>query len=694
MTRQRVSNQSPDLNSAVQLPAEIAAFVVPCRTRLPGEYKMSEQGQVALYASCFAAMTLHYVGKLTALPATERGAWAAYLQQWQEPATGLFGGPELIPEEMISAAHDLDYFRWHLTAHVLPALDVLDARPAYPLRFVTPYLDLSVLQGWLEARDWHNPWLEGNKLLFMGQFLIYCAEQEGNTQARTALDALMAWLDATQDPDTGLWGTQTCANRHWAVYGGYHQLLLYYHLRRPLAYTCRIIDTVLSIQHSDGGFAERSGGGACEDIDSVDILVNLGKRTAYRRNDVALAIRRGMQSALRRRMAGSGFVYRRGEPFMHGGILRTHTPPDVPDLFSTWFGVHTVAVACQALPDHPLTQIPWQFNRLLSMGWHDTSPIVDATSAEIVDDDAGPLAATNEQPGGAGWRLAKAPSSQAAGARAGSIGPAGIPALVALRGWLVDRPMGFVLRRVPQRWAVRLMASFAGRYAAAHSVPEACHFLLDVDQRLAPVLDSYAAGYAGGLAPRHWAIHHHQYFAAHIRPADNILHLGCGSGALTFAVATATGARVTGMDNDPGAISEARRRYWREGLGFFEEGTLEAARDSFDAVMITQPAENPGELADAAVQAWRCWQPKRLLLRVSASTADKRLLLRRELCMGHSTAPQPEADPFFGEFRSRLHEHGLQVRQPQVLWGVMWAEVIEDAHSNGVVISTNLERRK
>lgn len=238
-----------------------------------------------------------------------------------------------------------------------------------------------------------------------------------------------------------------------------------------------------------------------------------------------------------------------------------------------------------------------------------------------------------------------------------------------------------MLRRVSQRWAVRLMVSFAGRYAAAHSVPEACRFLLNMDQRLAPIVDSYVAGYPDELAPRYWPIHHHQYFAARIRPTDRVLHLGCGSGATTFAVATTTGAAVTGLDSDPGAIAEARRRYRRNGLAFAEESEAEATGGSFDVVMITQPAKNAADLASAMVQIWRQWQPRRLLMRVSPPIADERLLLRRELNMRSGSEPQLDRDPLLGEFQTYLQEHSLQVRHAQILWGVIWAEVAPDTAS-------------
>ncbi len=44
-------------------------------------------------------------------------------------------------------------------------------------------------------------------------------------------------------------------------------------------------------------------------------------------------------------------------------------------MFSTWFRVHTIALICQVLKDHPLSKIPWRFNGICSMGWYDSKQL-------------------------------------------------------------------------------------------------------------------------------------------------------------------------------------------------------------------------------------------------------------------------------------------------------------------------------
>jgi hypothetical protein len=343
-------------------------------TGVPGEYTMCSNGHVTLYSSCFAAMTLYYLDAFADMDEKERRAWIAYIQQYQDPKSGLFVGPEIVPGELGSPFHDREHITMHLTAHAIPALSVLGARPVYPLFFAHPFLKKDFLRSWLDRRDWKLAWLEGNNLLFVGQFLVWLRDMEEQPKAEEALELYFEWLDGQQDSATGLWGTDGFVDAYHAMYGGYHQLLVYHFCHRAVNHMENIIDTTLGLQDADGGFARYGGGGACEDVDAVDILVNLFKRTGYRPKAVTRALSAALDSVLARQLPDGGFVYRKGETFCHMGIARTKVPPDVSDLFSTWFGTHTVALACEVLKDHPLSSIPWRFNTVCSMGWH--APLV------------------------------------------------------------------------------------------------------------------------------------------------------------------------------------------------------------------------------------------------------------------------------------------------------------------------------
>ena len=112
-----------------------------------------------------------------------------------------------------------------------------------------------------------------------------------------------------------------------------------------------MIDTVLGLQHLDGGFNPCGNAGACEDVDSVDILVNLYKRFDYRRGDIRFGLKRCLRHILSTQNPDGGFPYSLNCAQSHMGIPGTQAPANVSTTFSTWFRIHTLALIAEILPE-------------------------------------------------------------------------------------------------------------------------------------------------------------------------------------------------------------------------------------------------------------------------------------------------------------------------------------------------------
>jgi len=349
----------------------VLKFIEQCRMdSAPWRFASTPGGEETLYGSCFACMLYYYLGKLEQLDMYQKQQWADYFNSWQDSDSGYFIGPELIGSELTSPKHSYKHLSHHLTVHVLPALKLLGYIPVYPLTFAHSYLDQTYLKNWLDKRDWRDAWLEGNNLLFVGQLLIYLRDVEKNSSSQAALNLYFDWLDQHLDPKTGLWGTNGYCSPFIAMCGGYHQLLVYYYENRNIMYKKQLIDTVLSLQHTDGGFHPNGGGGACEDVDAADILINMYKQTNYRRAEIRFVLRRLMKSILKKQMTDGGFVYRLNEPFLHMGVNKTASRPNQSNLFPTWFCIHTLALISEILTDEKEIKFDWKFNNSCSMGWH------------------------------------------------------------------------------------------------------------------------------------------------------------------------------------------------------------------------------------------------------------------------------------------------------------------------------------
>jgi len=290
----------------------------------------------------------------------------------QDQKTGLMVGPELedhFPSDELF--HNREHLLLHSTCTAVATCQNFGISLRYPILFAHKFCDLSYLSTWLESRCLQYAWLEGNNLLFVGQLLIYLRDVEKRNGAQAALECWFAWLEKNIDPNTNLWGSNGFCPLKDAVYGGYHQLLAFYHEDRPIINSSGLIDSVLSLQNADGSFDPNGNGGACEDVDAVDILVNMYKRHPYKQAAIRCALWRCVNHILKTQNSDGGFPYRRYAMQSHMGIPGTTAGPNVSTTFPTWFRIHTLALCAEIVPDHPaLHGVEFGFSNHLSMGWH------------------------------------------------------------------------------------------------------------------------------------------------------------------------------------------------------------------------------------------------------------------------------------------------------------------------------------
>jgi len=303
----RYDERKMELNSAS--PSDkVLQFVAGCRAKDGPGYCYTPSNEPSLYATCYAAMLQWYLGCERPLDPETKD----FILRCQDPFSGFFVGPELRTwTPPAGAKHDRQHLLLHATCTVLPVLQEHGIQPRFTLQAVHDFCDRKNLAEWLDRRDMTDAWLEGNNLLFVGQLLVYLRDVEKCVQAQSALDLYFDWLDARVDPVTGLWGTDGFCSAFVAMCGGYHQLLVYYYENHPVLYRERLVDTVLSLQHRDGGFSPSGGGGACEDADGVDILVNMYKQVDYRRAEIRHALRRCARHLRRLQNPDGGFPYKR-----------------------------------------------------------------------------------------------------------------------------------------------------------------------------------------------------------------------------------------------------------------------------------------------------------------------------------------------------------------------------------------------
>ncbi|WP_168566978.1 prenyltransferase/squalene oxidase repeat-containing protein [Crateriforma spongiae] len=314
-----------------------------------------------VYGTGYALQTLHFLNALD----NSHNNDLDWLLDCQDAESGWFVGDEFstIPK---GQQHDISHLSLHLTcSSALPAIDNMGARPTHPFRSFERFLDRTHLLQWLNERDLSNPWYEGNNLLFVGQLIDWHQRIEAGKEWKERLRDWFDFHDQHFDIETGMWGTDEGASTRAAMCGAYHQLILYWHHSHPVNHWQRLIDCTLSLQHADGGFSETLGGGACEDIDAIDILVNCYHRFDYRRSEIRDALLAARRLILSIQNPDGGFPYKRGATNVHMGMKDTRTSRGGSGIFPTWFRVHALALIDRVVQQE---NFGMQFNNSVCMG--------------------------------------------------------------------------------------------------------------------------------------------------------------------------------------------------------------------------------------------------------------------------------------------------------------------------------------
>ena len=379
-----------------------------------GTYKMSKSTDATLFSSCFAVFVRELYDDLRNITQPQRQEWIDLINNSQDEKTGSFTEKRLKNQGLFSTElgkdHDAGYVTWQLTTFCISALKALGGKIRYSFKFSNEWKNPDKIKSWLRNLDWKNDtWTAGNIAMFLGICLITDYEKNDNKRAKEALDAFFSWHDDFQDPKTGFWGTNHGAPIQIGLFGAMHQYLLYYHMDKSLKHMEKIIDYTLLFQERDGHFFPGSGGGGCEDYDAIDTLVNMYKRTDYRRNDIKQALQKALIATINTQGNDGGFLWarrkkfgvvdwfrqgfsftrhwnfrywkwscrkavgvqlRRNQPRLSMGWTDTGIPVDESDIFATWFRSLNLAEISEVIPDNPYAKIDWRFLEAPGLGWH------------------------------------------------------------------------------------------------------------------------------------------------------------------------------------------------------------------------------------------------------------------------------------------------------------------------------------
>ena len=384
----------------------IENFIFSLKNTNGGFYLQKNFNQTTLMSSAFSIITLELINSLGKIETSKE---QNYFLKHQDEKTGFFVDPNLNLEYKKIEDIEFNYIHYQTTAFSLSALDALEMKPKYNFTFMNSFRGKEKISKFFEKINWRNPWHESNKIMFLLQFFSYEYIVMKKKDSLVDIHTIIDCLDSAQDSKTGLWGTQFKASSFASMAAAYHFLIFYKYFNRKINFSEKISSSVFQLQMRDGLFHPFGGGGACEDLDAIDVIYKISSDVSTESEE---SLERAYRALLQNYDKNGGFSWAKRPtfPFLVG--LKYFNPSlelfnigmikwiiknnyigslipyfkekkiyeysnwnlmkyniNLSDSWSTWFRLLSIATIERLLPHLKKHDIDYKFRRLPSIGW-------------------------------------------------------------------------------------------------------------------------------------------------------------------------------------------------------------------------------------------------------------------------------------------------------------------------------------
>jgi 2-polyprenyl-3-methyl-5-hydroxy-6-metoxy-1,4-benzoquinol methylase len=175
----------------------------------------------------------------------------------------------------------------------------------------------------------------------------------------------------------------------------------------------------------------------------------------------------------------------------------------------------------------------------------------------------------------------------------------------------------------------------------------------------------------GGLHPKHRLMNYHAFFVDRVSPADRVLDIGCGNGALAFDLGKKA-REVVAVDLSVPNIEKAKQHYPRENIVYrVADATKELGGETFDVIVLSNVLEHI-ENRITFLKDIRTLAPK-ILLRVPMIDRDWVTLYKKEMGLEWRLDPTHFTEYTEESLRKELQESGWKMGETLVRFGETWS---------------------
>ncbi len=234
---------------------------------------------------------------------------------------------------------------------------------------------------------------------------------------------------------------------------------------------------------------------------------------------------------------------------------------------------------------------------------------------------------------------------------------------------------GILLKWIPERFCVGFLIIATRLLAEGRTPREGLKMLLELNNKIYALTGKWACDYGDGLHPKHRLMKYHDFFINRISPAERVIDIGCGNGALTYDMAERAGAMVTGIELNASSLIDAKKRYGHRRIRYVSGDVLQDLPDeTFDVAVMSNVLEHISNRVAFLRNAQEILRPERWLLRVPLYERDWRVPVMQELEIDHRLDPTHCTEYTQESFAEEMKQAGLEIVHHETRWGEIWAE--------------------
>lgn len=212
--------------------------------------------------------------------------------------------------------------------------------------------------------------------------------------------------------------------------------------------------------------------------------------------------------------------------------------------------------------------------------------------------------------------------------------------------------------------------------AATLSPKDALRLFFRLDNAFYETEGALSIRYGDGQHTKHRHTRYHDFFTQNIAQGARVLDVGCGTGTVSYALATLCGATVVGVDINTAYLEQARQRHAHSDITYqfgdiLKPDTL--AGQTFDAIVLSNVLEHLPDRPQLLRRLAAETGATRLLIRVPSFERDWRVPLKQEIGVEWRLDLTHETEYTVESFQAEMQEAGLTIENLGGRWGEIWA---------------------